>query len=172
MFIIARDEMSRTPPISEINELNHRYWEEQNTLRDRRIANEAIRESAFARLSDEQARGIPVYYQAPIEKLLEDAEREKERFLSQRSRKGGQAQKSDALRQAILDLVRRDLDITEAKLKDTLTRERFPDLIEDVDEEKIWFVQLDGSGRRRSKSALISGLKHRLSRAKKTLKSR
>jgi hypothetical protein len=71
-----------------------------------------------------------------------------------------------------LKLVRSDPNITEAKLKDMLIRERFSGLIEDVDEETIWFVQPDGSKDGRSKTAAISGLKHRLSRAKKALKSR
>jgi hypothetical protein len=57
---IVRDDMSRIPTISEINELNRRYWEEQIPLRNRRIADEAIREAAFARLFDEQARGVPL----------------------------------------------------------------------------------------------------------------
>jgi hypothetical protein len=163
--------MSRIPTISEINELNRRYWEEQIPLSNRRIADEAIRETALARLFGEQAR-IPVYSQAPLEKLLADAERDGKRFLSQQGRKGGRSKKSDALQQVILDLVRSHPDITEGKLKDTLIRERFPDLIEDVDEETIWFEQPDRSGRRRLKQAVISGLKHRLSRARKALKSR
>jgi hypothetical protein len=108
--------MSRMPTISEINERHRQFWKEQIPLCDRRIADEAIRETAFARLSDEQVRGIPGYYQAPIEKLLEDAERDKARFLSQQGRKGGQAKKPDALQQAILHVVRSHTDITEAKL--------------------------------------------------------
>ena len=164
--------MSPSLTISEINEKNRLFWEEQNALRDRRIADEAIRETAFSRLSSEQVRGLPAYYQTPIEKLLADAEGDKQRFLFDRARRGGQAKKSDALQQAIVSLVQSDLDITEAKLRAMLTRERLPELIEDVDEEEISFVWLDGSGRRRSKQAAISGLKHRLSRAKKALKSR
>ena len=164
--------MSRMPTISEINERHRQFWEEQILLRDRRIADEAIRETAFARLSDEHARGVPIYHQTTIEKLLEDAERDKERFLSQQGRKGGRAQKSDALQQAILDLVQSHPDITEAKLKDMLTRDRFPELIQDVDEDTICFVRPDGSKDGRLKEAPLSGLKHRLSRAKKALKSR
>jgi hypothetical protein len=81
-------------------------------------------------------------------------------------------QKSDALQQAILSLVRRNPDITEVKLKDMLTRDRFPELIQDVDEDTICFVRPDGSKDGRLKEAPLSGLKHRLSRAKKALKSR
>ena len=58
--------------------------------------------------------------------------------------------------------------ITESNLRDLLTRERFPGVIVDVDETNICFVQPDG----RLKESPLSGLKHRLSRAKKTLKSR
>ena len=154
--------------ISEIDEGNRRFWEEQTALRDRRMADPAIREAAFVRFSDEQARGVPIRNQTTIEKLLADAEADKRRFLSQHGRKGGQTKRADALQQAILDLVRHRPEITEAKLKDILTRARFPRLIEDVDDEKISFAQPDG----RLKEARITGLKHRLSRAKKILKSR
>ena len=164
--------MSPSPIPREINEHYGRFWEEQNALRDERIADEAIRETAFSRLSSEQERGIPAYYQTPIEQLLADAARDKQRFLSHQARKGGRAKKSDALQQAIESLVRLYPDLTEAKLKAMLTRYRFPGLIDDVDEDTIWFVRPDGSKDGRLKGAPISGLKDRLSRAKKALESR
>jgi len=67
-----------------------------------------------------------------------------------------------------LDLVRTHPEITEVSLKAMLTRERFPGVIEDVDETNICFVRPAG----RLKESPLSGLKHRLSRAKKILKSR
>ena len=103
---------------------------------------------------------------------MADAEGDKQRFLSHQARKGGRAKKSDALQQEILGLVRRDPHITESRLKDMLTKERCPGLIEDVNDEEIYFVQRDGSEEGRSKRVVISGLKHRLWRAKKALKSR
>ena len=48
-------------------------------------------------------------------------------------------QKSDALQQAVERLVRLYPDLTEAKLKAMLTRDRFPRLIDDVDEDAICF---------------------------------
>src|ERR1700674_1733673 len=44
--------------VHEVNENNRRFWEEENAARDRRIANEDFRVTAFARLSDEQARRV------------------------------------------------------------------------------------------------------------------
>jgi hypothetical protein len=158
--------------ISELNELNDRFWKEQTPLRDRRIADEAIRATAFARLSSELVRGFPFRYLLSIEQLLADAEGDKQRFLSHQARNGGRAKKSDALQHAIEDLVRRDPHITVAKVRDLLTRERYPGLIEDVDGEEISFVWFDRRRRQRSKQAAISGLKDRLSRAKNALKSR
>jgi hypothetical protein len=166
------NEMSPSPTLREINEQNRLFWEEQNELRDQRLADEDFRETAFARLSDEQARRVPLKSQLTLERALADAERDKKRILSQQARKGGRAKKSDALQQAIESLVRLYPDITEAKVKDMLTRERYPGLIDDVDEDTIWFVQPDGSEEGRLKKAPISGLKHRLSRAKRALKSR
>ena len=154
--------------ISEINEVNQRSWEHENMLRERRMKDPAIQEVALRTLADEQLRGLPTYYQTTLEKSLADAEYAKQRFLSQQGRKGGQAKRFDPLQQAILDLVRSRPGITHANLRDLLTRERFPGLIDDVDETNIYFVQPDG----RLKESPLSGLKHRLSRAKKTLKSR
>jgi hypothetical protein len=59
--------------------------------------------------------------------------------VSQQARKGGRAKKSDALQQAVERLVRLYPDLTEAKLKAMLTRDRFPRLIDDVDEDAICF---------------------------------
>jgi hypothetical protein len=158
--------------IREINELNQRFWEREIAAFNRRIADDALRETAFGRFFDEQSRRVPLYDQAPIEKFLADAERDRGRFLSHQGRQGGQAKKPDALQQEILKLVQGNPKITEAMLKAMLTRERFPGLIADIDEETIWFVQPDGSKDGRPKQAAISGLKHRLSRAKKNLRSR
>lgn len=158
--------------ICEINELNQRFWENENMLRERRMKDPAIREAALRKLADEQLRSIPTYYQTTLEKSLADAEYQKQRFLSQQGRKGGQVKKSDALQQAILDLVRRDPNITASELENMLTRERYPGLIDDVADGKIHFVQPDGSTDGRHKVARISGLKDRLSRAKKIHKSR
>jgi hypothetical protein len=155
------------PTIIELNERNRRFWEGQSELRDRRMADQMIRATAYARAASELAR-VPIRHLASIEKLLEEAEGDKQRFLSLQGRRGGLAKKSDALQQAIVGLVRKDPGMTVARLQGMLTRDRFPGLIEDVDEEKIWFRQPDGQ----SKTAPVSGLKDRLSRAKKTLKSR
>jgi hypothetical protein len=130
--------------IREMNECNRRFWDEQNELRDRRIADKAIRDAAFARFFDEQAGNVPVRNQATIEKSLADAEADKRRFLSQQAGHGGRAKKSDALQRLILDLVRTHPDITEPRLKTMLTRERFPAVIVDVDETNICFVRPDG----------------------------
>jgi hypothetical protein len=157
--------------ITELNERNRWFWEGQNALRDRRMADQMIRETAYARAASELAR-VPIRHLASIEKLLEEAEGDKQRFLSLQGRRGGQAKGPDALGQAILDLVRKEPGMTVAELQGILTRERFPRLIEDVEDETIWFVQPDGSKDGQSKKAPISGLKDRLSRAKKTLKSR
>ena len=157
--------------ISEINERNQRFWENENMLSERRIKDPAIREVALRRLADEPLRGVPAYCQTTLEASLADAEYEKQRFLSQQGRNGGQVKKSDALQQAISDLVRRDPNVTASELENMLTKERFP-LIVDLEDGKIYFTQPDGSTDGRLKVTPISGLKDRLSRAKKILKSR
>ena len=165
------EEMSPSLTFRKMNKHHNLFWAEQNTLREQRMKDDAVREAALGRLFDEQKRNVPVRNQATIEYLLAVAEAEKRRFLSQHARKGGQAKKTDALQQEIVKLVRRDPAITEARLKDMLTSDRFSELIVEFDEETISFQPGD-SKHGRLKEARISGLKDRLSRAKKSLKSR
>jgi hypothetical protein len=157
-----------TTTAKEINEINREFWARQNVLMEQRMADDAVRQVALARVESECSRGVPINKQVSLVAALEEAETNRGIFLSQLARKGGRAQKLDALQELIVGYVRRISDITEPKLQDMLTRDRHPAVISDIVDGKIEFNDRNG----RAKSAPISGLKDRLYRAKKMVRSR
>jgi hypothetical protein len=133
------------------------------------MADAVVHELVFAMMQAEQAR-LPFDHQSSLHVLAETAEPLKTIVLEQQGRKGGRSQKTDVLQRIIIEIVRKRPRITAAQLQHILTREYYPHVIEDVDEESIHFTQPDGTKAGKSKEAPISGLKDRLSRAKRTLK--
>jgi hypothetical protein len=154
------------PALVELNRRNRKFWEAQNELTEALIADEEILASALEVLTFEQLRHVPVYFQVPFEYALLEADKAKKRFLKQRSRKGGKAKKTDALQELIVGIVRRRPNITERQLLELF--QQCPAPIEVIDRDFISFRFHDG----RPAEAPVSGLKHRLSRAKKSLNSR
>ena len=160
--------MTINSEIVTINRRNKEFWQNQKNLMERRMADHAIREYAFEVISGELRKNLPMYYQTPLEQALADAERVKRRFLSEQARAGGKVIKADALNERIGQIVKRRPSVTSDDLLEMLREERGLGVIEDVEEGKIFFT----TGNGRSKSAKISGLKDRLSRAKRPLRSR
>jgi hypothetical protein len=154
--------------LKEINEANSRFWQEQRSVVDRRMANNAIRQTAFEAWQAQQHRAVPPARQFSLEKALEDAERVGQRFLSQLARRGGTARKADSLQLLIQQIVTRRPAVSKDRLLEALKADCRMGTIEDIDESFVYFTNHDG----RSKQARISGLKDRLTRAKKTLNSR
>lgn len=154
--------------LKEINHINRRFWSDQRELLDRRMADSAIRESAFENMRAQQLQGLPIFFQTCIEKALEDAERVGRRFIVRQARKRGIASKTDVLQLIIEEIVRRQPSITARRLIEILRERQGIAPIEDIDDGTIWFTNHDD----RSKEANISGLKDRLSRAKAKYQSR
>jgi hypothetical protein len=127
----------------------------------------AVCEIAYLEIMYDQER-LGFHQRRSVDQALDDGAIKKNAVLKHQGQKGGKARKTDALQEVIIDLVRGNPQITERELRDKLTRESYPDLIEDVEEDSIYFKTQDG----RSKAASIAGLKDRLSRAKKLLNSR
>ena len=153
---------------ADINESNRAFWARQNALMEQRMADDAVRQDALARVESESSRGVPINKQVSLVAALEEAETSKGIFLSQFAGKGGRADKPDALQELIIEYARTVPTITERELREKLTRERHPEVISDIEDGEIDFNDRDG----RSKSALVSGLKDRLSRARKKVRSR
>ena len=132
------------------------------------MADEAIREIAFEAIATETRKGLPIYYQKSICEALADADRARKRFMSQHARKGGLAGKTDALQELIEQIVRRNSAITVRALEARLIELQGIEPIQDFSNGTISFTNRDG----RTKDAALSGLKDRLSRAKKKVGSR
>jgi hypothetical protein len=169
---------------TEINEINAKFWEVESKKAELRMSDPLVRDIALARVQSDFKRYPPAEYQISLEAALLEAEESKRRF----SRRGGRADKSDALQDFIIAVLRKQPKITVAQLLDKLRLAAQPGgPIEEVTNEEIAFVQQmnkrvrrgatrEGQGGREpregaSRSAPITGLKDRLSRARKKLKS-
>lgn len=159
-----------------LNERNARFWAEQEILKNRRISDEAILQIAVMDVNSELSRGVPVRQQQSFECALEKAEKAKEIVLTAHARKAGKAPKGDALQELIVELARKDPNISEKELLQMLAGEAGAGVVTSIDEPSellggdtpcIHFVEDDG----RSKTASVRGLKDRLTRAKAKIKN-
>ena len=150
-----------------------------------------MRDIALARGDSDFKRYVPVRYQISLEAALSEAEQSKRHFEQGFARRGGRAEKSDALQDFILAALRANPDITAPELLDKLKSAAQPGgPIEDVDDEVIAYVDEKAKGRSGSqrsgrpirkgkggraprekvgRSAPVSGLNDRLSRARKKI---
>lgn len=167
-----------------LNNRHRTFWTEQSKLMEERIANEDLLRFAMEDLRSEVRRQIPVYYQKNLHEALEMVAKTKDHFESQPpkrfhsdlSRKGGKAPKADVLQQLAVEIVRQNPAIRERQLLHALKKKGDKiglrvDGDADViagEPKKIYFVDPRG----RQKTALVSGLKDRLYRAKQKIKSR
>ena len=162
----------RTP--REMNEWHREYCGKQSKLMEERMAEEDVLDVAIKDLQSEALRQVPVYFQKSFEGALESAAVSKVRFQksgaknfqSDFSRKGGMAPKTDALQKLILARVCVNLVITERQLLNHLKEKCLGGVVIDID-ERLGIIDFDNGGRK--KSARITGLKDRLSRAKKMI---
>jgi hypothetical protein len=167
-----------------INEMNAKFWEVESKKAEQRMKDPLVRDIALARVESDFKRYIPVKYQISLELALVEAEQSKRHF----SRRGGRADKTDALQDFIIAVLRKKPNITVTQLLEKLILAAQPGgPIEEVTDEEIAFLEQtnkrarggaarEGQGGRApresaSRSAPISGLKDRLSRARKKLKS-
>jgi hypothetical protein len=147
---------------------------------DRRIADWAILETAAETLASEIKRLVSVRSRKTFEEALEDAERTKQRFIRQQARSGGKAAKADPLQKIIIDIVRQNPEIGVSKLLKKLQPRQGDGIIDEIEETHIHFIhtgtaalgQTDEAVGKRltSASAPISGLKHRLTRARRKIR--
>ena len=149
--------------LAELNRRNREFWGAQQLLLERRMVDTAIREIAFEIMRDEIKRAVPIKSQKSIYAALEYAENTKQRFFSDRGRQGGLAKKTDALQELIEEFVECNPALTARQLEDKLRGHEDIDPIQDIAEGVIYFTNHDGS----TKTATLSGLKDRLSRAKR-----
>jgi hypothetical protein len=140
------------------------------------IADPALYEIAMKNLNSEQLRAVPVKSQNTLEQALADAAESKitiQRFFP---RKGGKQAKPDALQKVIEKIVKKAPKITGHKLLHEFADAEWAETVTKIEKKDealagvamIHFVEENGTPR----VAPVSGLKDRLSRAKKKILSR
>lgn len=167
--------MTATTPTT-LNERNARFWAEQKILLQQRISDPGLYDVAKRDMDFEAARGVPIKQQKTLEQALADAAYGKASFHSQLSIKGGRTPKSDSLQELIQKFVHEEPKLNQRQLWHRLRREIGKGIIVSIDADgpngndyvkRIHFVSGDG----KVKTAPVSGLKNRLSRAKAKLNS-
>ena len=161
--------------IEDLNEENRRFWRTQSELFDKRMSDEPLNRIAAMDLYSETLRQVPIYSQKSLEQALADAEKSKSTWQTAFSRKGGSTPRCDALQGLIEEIVRENPKITQGQLLRKLKGARGAGTVvtgEKVDRvpdagKWIHFVDEDG----KPKKAPVSGLKDRLSRAKRKITS-
>jgi hypothetical protein len=154
--------------LAEINQSNAEFWAAQRVLLEEGMADEAIRETAVEAMATETRKGLPLFYQKSIYESLADADRARQRFMSQHARKGGLAAKTDRLQTLIAQIVQGQPNISVRELEAKLRRHQDNDPLQEIDDGIIYFTDPHG----RTRKAKLSGLKDRLSREKKKIASR
>ena len=155
--------------LAKINQRNEQFWLEQSELLNKRIQDPALCEIAMSDLSAEEARMVPVRNRQSLEQALAQAEKSRTIFQRSFSAKGEKAAKADGLGSVSLDIVRAEPDINAQGLLYKIRKmtPNGPTVVLKVDRNQIHF---EDNGK--EKTARVSGLKDRLSRAKKKMLSR
>jgi hypothetical protein len=181
--------------LRQLNALHRQFWAEQSELTERRSSDPVLCAIATGSMDAEVIIGVPLKLRKTLDLALAHAADGETRFQSDSHptgarvskedslrdfcRKGGKALKGDTLSRLIEDLVRGDPTINEKTLLVELQRQTNIDdsIVISIDEEadvlagdvrKIAFEDRNGN----EKSAPISGLKDRLTRARAKINSR
>ena len=152
--------------IAELNRRQRIFWDVQKAFADKRFANPNLLALALERIEREDKRFIPIYNQLTLEAALEEEEAAGARHLA---RLGGQAEKTDALQELIEKIVEIEADISAKGLLQRLiaVSQAKTECVSDVIQEQVIFRKSGG----KLGTAPISGLKDRLSRAKKKIRA-
>lgn len=133
-----------------------------------RMQDEFIRSAVVNDVQSEIARGVPARYQQSMEELAQvNANRLKD-YRRAISRRGGAARRSDVLTRIITEIVRRDPRTSVPQMLDKLSSlaSVCDGPICDVTEEYVGVQLANGQ----IKNVPITGLKDRVSRARKSLR--
>jgi hypothetical protein len=158
---------------AELKAMHQQFWLKQSELLNKRICDKDLYTIAMRTLESEQRMMVPVKNRKTLESALEDAEDSRRIFQSSFARSGGKTAKTDALQRRISEIVNREPNISCEQLLHKL-RNLAKDGVEvviDVDQRSDLLVdevaRIHFRDHRTTKTSPISGLKHRLSRAKK-----
>lgn len=150
------------PSVMEVNRCNREFWDNHYKFFKVLLDDEVIHAGAIDIMQSEWSRQVPWTEGNEFEKALEISASAKKRALHQRAVKAGKSRKGDTLNELILKIVRTRPDITDHELYTALEHEKHNDVIIDIDQKVICFINHNGG----IKDVPRSGLKHRLTRAK------
>jgi hypothetical protein len=168
--------LTQPSAIAKINELSGQFWLKESELLILRMQDETLHKVAMEELSAQQVK--PVAHRDSLERIGARAERSRTIFQGDFSRKGGRAAKTDALQLLIIEIVRGQTDVTGRELLRKLREmaKEGHEVVIRIDEKPQLLCdqapQVHFKGRGTDKTAPVSGLKDRLSRAKKKIVSR
>lgn len=159
--------------VADLDRHNKRFWKAQHWLVGKRIGVSEIAAAADALVQDEIKRGVPVGYRRSYELALRDAAVAIRAAMTAikrgASRKAGSAKKGDQLTLLIRPIVAKHPEITLTELKKQLLAHQYFKGVIDVSEEEI-LIEVKKGKRNQTISFPLSGLKDRLSRAKKEVR--
>ena len=158
---------------AEINRRNSEFWGKETPETMRLLQMDGWLEGAMAELEEDAERPLSLAQHRGLEKAVRDFNR---RLLlyqpliargirSEQARVAGSAKKTDRLQEWIVSLMRSDSTLTVPRLRRLLESEPEDGFIQEITDKEIWFTNWHDRTRR----AAISGLKDRISRAKKTI---
>lgn len=161
------------PRLVEINQKNSAFWANQNKRLSEQMADSDISNDANRLLNSEDARGVSIYSKLTFENAHEIAEQQIKKTLSRFGNKGRTARGPDRLTELIESIVSRKPDISIDEMKGRLQSSVGGGVITRIssgvpEDAEIYYLD----HKRREISASLSGLKDRLSRAKKSFRSR
>ena len=136
------------------------FWKKRSALTQQRLLDPALYRVAFDEMRKQSIR-LPVYYQKPLEMLLEEAHEARAVFMSFIGRKGGK--RKNTFQKLIERLVEQEPKIDCNRLLHRLRAEKTFGTVVDVTDRTISFESAAGE----ITDVKIAALKHRLSRAKR-----
>jgi hypothetical protein len=161
--------MAAAPSPAEMNRRHREFWDVESQVFERRLADPQLVAAATEDMNSEILRRVPIYSRKTMELAFEDAEKRRAKIRSGDGSKGGRPRRGDALQGLIEEIVSARPAISSASaLLEQLREFQYQGVVTDIEDDKIWFRD----ARDASRSAPISGLKNRLTRARKSAKSR
>ena len=158
----------KPPSPKEINEANRKFWAERQKAFQEHFTDPNMAAQLVGEMKREELRGIPFEQQRTLDEISHFAEISGKSTVSRRARKAAMAPRPDRLQLLIEEIARRTPGITCRALQEKLEAEVHGTVIEEIANGMISFVDHDDL----LNDAPLSGLKHRLSRAKKKILSR
>jgi len=154
--------------LRKLNEQNTKFYLNLSELTLERITDPVLFKLAKLDMYSDAVRHSHLYSQKTLELALADAAQARSILQKEFSLKGCRARKPDSLQQLIFQFASHDSDLSERQLLHKLKKQVELGIIYSIDDRQIKFIDHN----LKLKTAPISGLKDRLSRARSKINSR